>query len=47
MDESYLLLVEKRNGQSIIGEAYIEVKSQFRIFFCESLETQMDFSIVS
>jgi hexosaminidase len=29
VDESYLLLVEKRNGQSIIGEAYIEVKFQF------------------
>ncbi|KAF9676785.1 hypothetical protein SADUNF_Sadunf08G0039100 [Salix dunnii] len=28
-DESYLLLVEKRNGQSIIGEAYIEANTVY------------------
>ncbi|KAJ6900462.1 beta-hexosaminidase 1 [Populus alba x Populus x berolinensis] len=29
VDESYLLLVEKRNGQSIIGEAYIEANTVY------------------
>ncbi|KAJ6429090.1 hypothetical protein OIU84_020681 [Salix udensis] len=33
-DESYFLLVEKRNGQSIIGEAYIE---NWTLFFYRSL----------